>query len=134
MIAPIESSLPTPMEGMKRLCSDPKLVFFSSTYVMEYAEQNKEIDCRVMSLPQSSFADTLCLIVRKESPYRDILNYKLVCYFLNTLNYIPVCATSIKTRKYYCCVTTKSEFGSIVDPRKSKCGTTYYHQYCCSYL
>jgi hypothetical protein len=96
MIAPIESSLPTPIEGIKRLCSDPKLVFFSSTYVVKYAEMNKQIDCRIMSLPQSSFADTLCFIVRKGSPYRDILNYKLVCYFLNMFNYIPVYAKKTK--------------------------------------
>jgi hypothetical protein len=90
MIAPIESSLPIPMEGLKRLCSDPKFVFLSSSYVVDAAERRKEIECSVMSLPQSALADTLCFIVPKGSPYRDILNYKLVrVYYCLSVVFVP---------------------------------------------
>jgi hypothetical protein len=75
MIAPIESSLPTPVEGLKRLCSDSKFVYLTTTYVVEYAEGRKEIDCSIVPLPQSAVVDTLCFIVTKGSPYKDILNY-----------------------------------------------------------
>jgi hypothetical protein len=78
MIAPIENSLPIPTEGIRRLCLDPKLVFFSSSYVVDAMDRRKEIGCSIMPLPQSAFADTLCFIVPKGSPYRDILNYKSV--------------------------------------------------------
>jgi hypothetical protein len=85
MIAPIESSLPTPVEGLKKLCSDPKFVFLTSTYVVESAGGRKGIDCSIMSLPQSAVVDTLCYIVTKGSPYKDILNYKLVYYCLSVV-------------------------------------------------
>jgi hypothetical protein len=78
MIAPIESSLPFPVEGIRRLCLDPKLVYFSSSYVVDAMEKRKEVGCSVSPLPKSAFADTLCFIVRKGSPYRDILNHKSV--------------------------------------------------------
>jgi hypothetical protein len=82
MIAPKENSLPDPLEGLRKLCSDPKEAFLSSSYVVDVMEERKELGCSIMPLPQTSFADTLCYIVPKGSPYRDVLNYKLVHYFL----------------------------------------------------
>jgi hypothetical protein len=85
MIAPIESSLPTPKEAMKKLCSDPKFVYLTSTYVIDFYKRRKGISCSVTPLPQTAVVDTLCFIVRKGSPYRDILNYKLVYYCLSVV-------------------------------------------------
>jgi hypothetical protein len=48
--------------------------------VVESAERRKGISCSIMSLPQSAVTDTLSFIVTKGSPYKDILNYKLVYY------------------------------------------------------
>jgi hypothetical protein len=78
MLAPIESSLPSPMEAMQKLCADPKFAYLTSTYVVDIAKRRKGISCNAIPLPQSAVVDTLCFIVQKGSPYRDVLNYKLV--------------------------------------------------------
>jgi hypothetical protein len=86
MIAPKENSLPNFHEGLKHLCSGTNEAFLTSSYVVDAMEERKELECSIMPLPQTSFADTLCFIIAKGSPYRDILNYKLVFYVATIIN------------------------------------------------
>jgi hypothetical protein len=67
-------------EGFSRLCADPKFTYFESIFYYRVLSSHKFIHCVVTGVPGTNRKESVSMAIRKGSPYKTFLNYKLV-YF-----------------------------------------------------
>jgi hypothetical protein len=71
-----EKDMPeTLREGVRRLCNEPNQALMATSLVVVSA-QFMEYQCHVTELPRTAIPGSLSLAISKESPYRELFNYK----------------------------------------------------------
>lgn len=78
-IEPKLDSLPrSAAEGFEMLCADPRYTFLESALYYRTLKSQNFIHCDVIGAPGTNMKESASMIVRKESPYVKLLDYKLV--------------------------------------------------------
>jgi lipase chaperone LimK len=71
-----EKDMPnTIREGIRRLCNEPKQALMA-TSVTVTSTQYIAYQCHVTKLPRTAIPGSLSFVISKDSPYRELFNYK----------------------------------------------------------
>jgi hypothetical protein len=66
-----------PLEGFSRLCADNKFTYYESLLYYSVLSSRKFIQCDVTEVPGTKQKESVSIGIRKGSPYKKVLNYKL---------------------------------------------------------
>ncbi|KAJ9592094.1 hypothetical protein L9F63_001322 [Diploptera punctata] len=74
MIAPGLTTMPSgTLTGLNKICNQSNYAFFTSDYGVRSHESL--LPCKIVPVPQTSFESSMCMVIAKDSPYKNILNY-----------------------------------------------------------
>jgi hypothetical protein len=71
LIAPFKSDMPSKIvEGVERVCTRNRYAFITSYYF------TRIMPCQVVTLPGTSYPETLTYIITKNNPYKSLINWR----------------------------------------------------------
>jgi hypothetical protein len=71
LIVPFKSDLPSKTEeGLQRVCTGHRYAFISSYHF------TRTTPCQLVTLPGTSYPETLTYIITKNNPYKSLINWK----------------------------------------------------------
>jgi hypothetical protein len=81
LLAPYMNDMPkSEADGFRRVCDERKYAYIGSNLFRRF--ESSWISCQMVSLPGSSYPETLTYIISKTSHYKGLINWRLVPYIM----------------------------------------------------
>jgi hypothetical protein len=81
LIAPFMNDMPkSGLEGLKKVCDERNYAYVGTDLYKR--QMSSSLSCQMVSLPGTSYPETLTYIISKTSHYKGLINWRLVPYIM----------------------------------------------------